>query len=370
MSIETKYRRRIEGRTTPSLPQRITTNFDAPRKLSGETTLKSESQQSAFQRHPNRIPVPDLDTLLRESNDILSRVDRPRITSFAPVEDLDSASPTVIGLVDDAPTYVVKAIFGHPETLAEQVEAANWVREHRDLPVPEHYGYATDPDRLPLVVLEWLPGRQLRLAVTESSDEIRIPICRDWGRCTARINVTRGFPDHLIDHDASKENWGVNDEHFQMSLDRAAQLEEAAGWSRSRCDAMKAYITNRREAFVASQHRGLTKRDIYERDFLATTTGTPAVSGVLDWERVNLGYTPANSIDNYMRLHQRNLGHLWAPYCAGYEQEAAHPFVQDEAAEYYSAVRFLIAAARSVPYTAGLLEAMLDGKRLPFERRE
>jgi hypothetical protein len=290
------------------------------------------------------------------------------VTSFEPVEDLDTASPTVIGLVNDQPTYVVKTVFGHPETLAEQVEAANWVRQNRDLPVPEHYGYASDPERLPLVVLEWLPGRQLRLAVLESPDEIRTPICRDWGRCTARINMTEGFPEHLLDQEASRENWGGKDEHFQMSLDRADNMEQT-GWSRAQCVAMKEYITDRREAFVPSQHRGLTKRDIFERDFLATTEDHPRVSGVLDWELVNLDYTPGDSICNYMRLHQRNLGHLWSPYCNGYEQETGFPFIQDEAAEYFAAIRFLIPAVRAVPYLPDLA-SMLDGKRLPFADRD
>lgn len=276
----------------------------------------------------------------------------------------------MIGLVNGQSTYVVKAVFGHPETLPTQVEAANWVRANRDLPVPEHYGHAVDGNSLPLVVMEWLPGRQLRLAVIESSDEVRIPICRDWGKCTARLHETEGFPDHLLDKEASQHNWGSIDEHFQMSLDRADSLETAAEWPRTTCEALKDYISRRREAHIQSRDRGLTKRDIYERDFLATTGSSPKVSGVLDWERINLGYTPANSIDNYMRLRQRDLGHLWPFYCEGYEQESGKPFTQDEAAEYYSAIRFLIAAARGVPNVADMLSSMLDGRRIPFGDRD
>ena len=317
----------------------------------------------------HHAPIPDHDVLLRETNEILNRVGLSECTGFQSVEDLDSANPTVIGCVEKAPRYVVKAIFGYPDTLARQVDGANWMREHRDLPIPEHYGYAEGSDRLPLVVMEWLPGRQLRLAVQESNDPARISICRDWGRCTARINVTQGFPEDLLDHEAGRHNWGGVDEHFQMTLERATNLERVANWSVASCLRLKEYVTDRRDAYIGSQHRGLTKRDIFERDFLTIADPEPRVSGVLDWERVNMGYTPGDNITNYMRLQQRDLGHLWSHYCDGYERETGTPFVQDEAAEYYAAMRFLIAANNSQPRVEGLLADMIDGRPLPFEDR-
>jgi len=101
--------------------------------------------------------MPDLEVMRRESNDILDRLSLPLIDRFEDVEDSETASPTIIG-ISDSRRCVIKSVVCHPDTLADQVEAANWVRTHRDLPVPEHYGFATAKDRLPLVIMEWLPG--------------------------------------------------------------------------------------------------------------------------------------------------------------------------------------------------------------------
>jgi len=154
-----------------------------------------------------------------------------------------------------------------------------------------------------------------------------------------------------------------------MTLDRARAMESVNDWSASACGAMRQFVLDRKDAYRASTHRGLTKRDIYERDFLVVKDPVTRISGVLDWERVNIGYTPANSIDNYLRLNQRDNQGLRKPYCEGYETEFGRPFIQDEAAEFYFATRFLIATNNKVHNASERLLELLDGRRIPFEDR-
>ena len=140
-------------------------------------------------RASRRVPMPDLDLMLNQANALLEEAELPVCESIHPVSDGDTANPTVIGY-SPSHQYVVKAIFRHPDTLSDQLRNANWFRAHRSLPVPKHLCHAKGREQLPLMIMEWMPGEQLRLALPSMDRESGIEVARDWGQCLARLHST------------------------------------------------------------------------------------------------------------------------------------------------------------------------------------
>ena len=131
-------------------------------------------------RAPNRSPLPDLALLLEETNRLLATSGRPTCHTLAPVSDGDTANPVVVAHASEG-KYVVKVTQRHSETLDQQLEVANALRDATDLPIPRHHCCASNGDRLPLMIMEWLPGEQLRTVLATARDQDLKKLCAQPG---------------------------------------------------------------------------------------------------------------------------------------------------------------------------------------------
>lgn len=152
-------------------------------------------------RPPDRSPMPDLALLLHETNRLLAENGLPACHSVTPVSDGNTANPNVIAHALDR-EYVVKVTQRHAGTLDRQLEIANALRERTNLPVPRHHCCAKVGDRFPPMVMERLPGEQVRKVVAAAEGQHLRKLCASLGACLATFHN----PEHL-DLVTESEGW-------------------------------------------------------------------------------------------------------------------------------------------------------------------
>jgi aminoglycoside phosphotransferase (APT) family kinase protein len=288
--------------------------------------------------------MPDLDLLAQEANRLLARHGLPLCEFLAPASDQDTANPTVIGEAGGR-KYVIKAVFRHPETLPHQLQIANLIREATGLPIPRHLCCADAGDRFPLMVMEWMPGEQLRLVLPALPHAQAQALARDWGRHVARFHHAR-LPDER------RPTWlDPRNSYAQLvewiarsTREKAARFGESGLWSAEEARAIEEYLAEREPSLAKPQAMGLTKADQDVRDFLAVTEPEPRTSAMIDWERVEIGDTVSETAMIFNRLCVMGLRPLYASFRAGYESEAGARFSQGTQAEYYLMSRSLTAS--------------------------
>lgn len=312
------------------------------------------------------VPMPDLDLMLQEANAILEEADWPRCHSITPVADGDTANPNVIGYAETR-KYVIKATFRHPDTLAQQLHTANWFQEHRALPIPRHLGHATSPHQLPLMVMEWLPGDQLRLALGALDRENASVMAQDWGRCLARMHTSQ-VPEGLIQSSPESEmSYWSNPERYETAFDQVDALDDF--WTSNLRDHIKQFLKERGDSLDGIRP-GIRKADSDTRDFLVGLEPKAHISGMLDWERVNYGYVLYDCLVAYIRLVIADREALWPYFCEGYETETGLPLLQAPDVEYVLMVRGLTPALRGLPRAKKIILSLVEGQKVPFQKRD
>jgi hypothetical protein len=143
-------------------------------------------------RPSNRAAMPDLERMRREANELLSEAGLPLCHSLCDVDDPDTANPTVIGLAGDA-RYVIKVCTRHPDTTEAQARLANRIAEATGLPISRHYAARQTKDRLPLLVMQWMPGEQLRLLLPALDRARAEMLATDWGRVGPGRDIEPAF---------------------------------------------------------------------------------------------------------------------------------------------------------------------------------
>ena len=151
-----------------------------------------------------------------------------------------------------------------------------------------------------------------------------------------------------------------------QAVSASASLEDCAGWTTEKCNRLKSFIEERREAFNQCTRIGVIKRDSDLRDFLAQNEPQPHVSGMLDWEHLRYSVTDYDCVVAYLRLSLFDRVDLWPAYREGYEKEAGIAFEQDRAIEYLLAVRALGPALNLESRILHLLEQLIGGSLRPF----
>ncbi|MYA17650.1 MAG: aminoglycoside phosphotransferase family protein, partial [Gammaproteobacteria bacterium] len=235
-------------------------------------------------RPPNRSPMPDLARLLDETNLLLTANGLPACHSLAPVKDGDTANPNAIAYSAEG-KYVVKVTQRHPDTLDRQLEIANALRNTTDLPIPRHYCCANEQGRLPLMIMEWLPGEQLRTVLAAAEHDDLRKLCAGLAACLATFHD----PAHM--NLVSQEDRGIAPWFYQQTIEalrETARDPRPDGADSLDAVAVRRYLDARFDDLTAAAIPSLAKADQDLRDFLVDPA-TFEIIGMLDWERVTRG---------------------------------------------------------------------------------
>ena len=305
--------------------------------------------------------MPDLALLLDETNRLLARNELPTCHSLMPVSDGDTANPNVIAHSRDR-QYVVKVTQRHPDTLDSQREVANALRGRTDLPIPRHYCCASAGDRLPLMVMEWLPGEQFRTVLAKAEGQSLGRLCAGLARCLAVFHA----PDHL---DLVPEMEGRHLEWLYARTSEALQhiVSEPSCGGAGKFDvvAVERFLEARLGELTAPRIPSLEKADLDMRDFLADPEGFD-ITGMLDWERVARGDGVLAVTLIFFRLWLNGKLGGWNDFLSAYNQLAAVPAEQCPQAEFYLMCRAVL-SYRLNDGVGELIDLLLEGRQLPFE---
>ena len=311
-------------------------------------------------RVPDRRPLPDLSLLLDETNLLLATNGLPTCHALAPVSDGDTANPVVIAHSIER-KYVVKVTQRHPDTLDQQLRVANSLRNTTELPIPQHYCCAKRGDRLPLMVMEWLAGEQLRTVLATARDQDLKNLCVSLAACLATFHD----PSHLaVAPDADR---GFAEWLYARTMDTIPEVVTKRRPGADELDgaAVRRYLDERLPALTTIAIPALVKADQDLRDFLADPTRFE-ITGMLDWERVTRGDGIFAITLIYLRLWMNRKLDGWAAFCATYNQFATGRAEQCPQAEFYLMCRAIL-ACKFNDGMADLIDQLLEGKRLPFE---
>lgn len=318
-------------------------------------------------RAPGRIPMPNLERIRADANCALRRAGLPICEKVQPVADGDTMNPQVVGYAD-GPRYVIKVVYPHATTwhgkdLAVAARVANDLRTRTQLPVPEHYCILEEEGRLPLVVMEFMPGEQLRLALQRASEEECRDLCHDWGRCVGRFHDPSLI--ELLDEPADAYREAQYDsKRAQIYL----QQHSGSAWHRANGGRIMAYLSERLPLVGKFEHPALTKHGMDVRDFVAMTAPKPRISGMLDWEGVGADDALTTLVAVWIRLHYLGVGHAAPSFLAAYEHERGIALRQSRRAEFHLMGRALLPTDHNAPARA-LVQDLLEGAEYPFNQR-
>jgi hypothetical protein len=311
-------------------------------------------------RPVNRRQMPDMGQILKEANELLLEARLPTCHCLAPVDDLDTANPNVIGLAADR-RYAIKVCLRHPEAIEEQARLANRIVETTGLPIPRHYAGAPREGRLPLVVMEWMPGEQLRVLLPATERPLAAVLAQDWGRCVGILHRATIADEGIVSTHATFIHWLRDRVDHDLARLGSSETTFTPG-----VQVVREWMGERSEAIQTPGLWGLTKADMDVRDFLGIVEPRPHVCAMLDWEAVRYMDCLWNLASICVRLHLMNLLHLWAAFLTGYEDGGAFRWLPSPAAEYYLAGRTIVAAASGQAHAAKLLGALVAGDQWPF----
>jgi hypothetical protein len=318
-------------------------------------------------RPPGRIPMPDLEQVRTDANLALGRSGLPACTMVEPVADGDTMNPQVVGYTD-GPRYVIKVVYPHATTwhgkdLGTAARIANELRKRTRLPIPEHYCILEEQGRLPLVVMEFLAGEQLRLALRRTPEAQCRALCGAWGRCIGQFHDPSliAFLDNPAAADLKPS--------YDSALARAYLAQhDGSDWHRRNARRIVDYLEARLPLTGRFEIPALTKHGMDVRDFLAAMDPEARISGMLDWEGVGADDALTTLVATWTRLHCLGVGHAAASFLEAYERERGLCLCQSSRTEFHLMNRALLPTSHS-PAARAIVEGLLDGAEYPFNRR-
>lgn len=311
-------------------------------------------------RAPHRSPRPDRSLLLKETNRLLAENSLPTCHALVPMSDGDTANPVVVAHSAER-KYVVKVTQRHPDTLDRQLAVANALRDATDLPIPRHYCRAEKGDRLPLMVMEWLRGDQLRTVLATARGQDLEKLCARLAACLATFHD----PVHLALVPRAQN--GFADWLYTRTMAELQEVVSGSGSGMADIDTatVRRYVDARLPTVTSPAIPSLVKTDQDLRDFLADPREF-TITGMLDWEQVTQGDGIYEITLIYLRLWLNRKLDGWANFCATYNRLATVRAEQCPQAEFYLMCRAVL-AYRFNDGVAELIDQLLEGKRLPFE---
>ncbi|MBA3708375.1 MAG: aminoglycoside phosphotransferase family protein [Planctomycetes bacterium] len=299
--------------------------------------------------------MPDLERLLRETNDLLKAQDIPLCRTLSGMTFQDTYNPTVLGHADGR-RYVIKVCLRYPEALEQSARVANTLAVRTGLPIPQHICWQQGQGGLPLLVMEWIDGMQLANAFSEFSRTQATVLARDWGRCLAIFHRSQLSESDGLDGFGAAQ---AHSEHVAQLIgsahERTRQLS-ANGWSASEMNAIEAFLTEREAHVAFPSLPGLRKADQDLHDALASS-GPPRIVALLDWERVWMGDSLWEVVWVHGRFHLIGAPELWPSFREGYESiNGLLP--KSPHVGFYAMCRALIAAGHN-SHARGLIQLLL-----------
>lgn len=319
-------------------------------------------------RAPGRIPMPDFEKIRADANHALREAGLPLCKMVQPVADGDTMNPQVVGHTD-GPRYVIKVVYPHATTwpgrdLAAAARFANGIRKRTQLPVPEHYCVAVEEEgRLPLVIMEFMPGEQLRLALQRLPEDACRSLCCDWGRCIARFHDPM-LMDLLGAPEAAPGEPRYDTERAQTYLEQRSDSD----WHRANRGRILAYLDERLPVMGKHELPALTKHGLDVRDFVVITEPDPRISGMLDWEGVGVDDALKALVAVWIRLHYLGVGQAAPSFLEAYERERGIKLGQSKRVEFHLMNRALLPTNHNAPARV-IVEHLLDGAEYPFSQR-
>lgn len=309
-------------------------------------------------RSVGRARFPDLDELLTEINCLLEENNLPRCNKILPVADGDTANPNVIGFADTR-KFVIKISLRYPDSLQKQLQIANALKHRSNLPIPEHLCYTSDSGKLPLMVMAWLPGKQLRIALQKAKCEQLDTLGKSLGRSLSVFHN----PTHLelVSESESPTEFAFRlRQKVQNCIDSPSskalllQVEKRA---------IAQYLEARMKSTEDVGIYALQKADQDLRDFLVDDSYR--ISGMLDWEKVTRGDARSEVALIFLRfwLFNRLLG--WTAFRQIYNDQAKTKISQCPQLEFYLFCRAVLSSMHS-KRGIELVKRLLSGNTLPI----
>lgn len=353
-----------------------------------ESKIKNYNIEKSNMRHPHRAPMPELSQIFKEANELLIQHNLPPCDKIEPVSDQDTANPVVIGYADTR-KYVIKCNVRFPMTLEKQLFIANLIAERSGLPIPIHLCCSPKGKGLALMIMEWMPGEQIRLLLPQISNNEAKILTQDWGHCIAKFHSTKIAPEEIPDWQILEDSYksfinylnNTTSEIFEELQDTQKwlavklksitlkQLENTQSWVLAKLDSIRNYISCRQQTSLGKPvSPGLIKADQDVREVLGLLKPHPHISAILDWERVEYGDQIWELVSLFVRLHLMKLGHLWSDFKEGYEKEFGKKLTTSPTSELYTMVRALISVTRgaSPDISINIIKGLLEGTEKPF----
>ena len=211
------------------------------------------------------------------------------------------------------------------------------------------------------MIMEWMPGDQLRRVLPSLSPEDAHELCRDWGCCVARFHHAR-VPGMVQVRGDNFLNW-----LHQHSTESIARLRTDPRWADLHGIELNGFISGRLDALRSPAALGLVKKDQDVRDFLAVPGPRPHISAMVDWEKVELGDTTYELSLIYFRMQLLGIGSYWPSFREAYEAESGARLPHGPQMECYLMMRTVIAAGLNPelhnPIT-NILNNILEGRSI------
>ncbi len=313
-------------------------------------------------RPPHRSAMPDCVLLLEETNALLERNGLPPCQTISAISDPDTANPIVIAHARER-RFVVKVTERHPDTLARQRDVANNLRAATDLPIPKHLCCTEAESKLPLMVMEWLPGDQLRTVLSKAKNGNLRKLCVSLAKCLSTFHDPRlnditdesetdsGFPLWLYGRTVT-------------SLEKSARRELEENFTEKQVAAIRHFLDARLAKTARTAIPSLHKADTDLRDYLADPIKFH-ITGMLDWERVTRGDGIYTLVLTFLRLWMNDKLDGWQAFLDTYNRFASVHAEACPQAEFYLMCRAVIACELNRDVKR-IVDLLIEGNRLPF----
>lgn len=331
--------------------------------------------------------MPEFSQILEEANELLIQHNLPLCDKIEPVADQDTANPVVIGYADNR-KYVIKCNVRFPITLEKQLFIANLIAERSGLPIPMHLCCSQKGKGLALMIMEWMPGEQIRLLLPRISKDKAKILTQDWGCCIAKFHSTKITPKEILGWQTLEESYKgfinyldntisvtfkeIQDtqkwlagKHKNISL---KEIKDTQNRLLANLDSIRNYISCRQTSLRKPVSPGLVKADQDVREVLGLLKPHPHISAILDWERVEYGDQNWELVSLFVRLHLMGLDYLWSYFKKGYEKEFGKKLIKTPTTELYMMIRTLISITRGArpDISINIIKELLEGTKNPF----
>ena len=307
--------------------------------------------------------MPDLELLLRESNELLAKNDLPRCQNIVPVSDGDTANPNAIVFTHER-KFVVKVTQRHPITLPQQLEVANSVRSATNLPIPEHYCCTDEGSTLPLMIMEWLPGEQLRTVLSTAQNANLEKLCASLAECLAEFHD----PGLLDIVPKSIKQGGLALWLYDRTVDALQGYRDKGtsdSYSEQEITSIHRYLDSRLTISEDPALSSLEKADLDLRDFLVHPSKFE-ITGMLDWERVTRGDAMYSIALIFLRLWINDKLDGWDEFLGTYNRVSKVPVTPCPQIEFYLMCRAVIAFEANHSVNE-LIRLLLESNRFPLK---